>query len=138
MTYKKWIENWVEQKSPMVKESTFAVYSNILVNHLLPKFGELERSEITEERMQEYVFSLVKEGRLDGRGGLNPRSAKDVLIVLKTTLRDAMRAKELPRMIYDGGFVPKTARHSLLVGGQTVRRCALIVSSTTAFSRETT
>lgn len=101
MTYKKWIEKWVEQKSPMVKESTFAAYSNILVNHLLPKFGALELSEITEERMQEYVFTLVKEGRLDGKGGLNPRSAKDVLIVLKTTLRDAMRAKELPRMIYD-------------------------------------
>ncbi len=101
MTYRNWIENWVEQKSPMVKESTFAAYSNILVNHLLPKFGGLELSEITEERMQEYVFSLVKEGRLDGKGGLNPHSAKDVLIVLKTTLRDAMRAKELPRMIYD-------------------------------------
>ena len=51
--------------------------------------------------MQEYVFSLVKDGRLDGKGGLNPHSAKDVLIVLKTTLRDAMRAKELPRMVYD-------------------------------------
>lgn len=101
MTYRNWIENWIERKSPMVKESTFAAYSNILVNHLLPKFGGLELSEITEERMQEYVFALVKGGRLDGRGGLNPRSAKDVLIVLKTTLRDAMRAKELPRTVYD-------------------------------------
>ena len=101
MTYKNWIENWVERKSPLVKESTFAAYSNIIVNHLLPKFGRLELTEITEERMQAYVFSLVKEGRLDGKGGLNPHSAKDVLIVLKTTLRDAMRAKELPRMVYD-------------------------------------
>ena len=96
-----WIEIWIERKSPLVKESTFAAYSNILVNHLLPTFGELELTEITEERMQEYVFSLVKEGRLDGKGGLNPSSAKDMLIVLKTTLRDAMRAKELPRMVYD-------------------------------------
>lgn len=101
MTYQKWIENWIERKSPLVKESTFAAYSNIIVNHLLPKFGALELIEITEERMQDYVFSLVREGRLDGKGGLNPRSAKDVLIVLKTTLRDAMRAKELPRMVYD-------------------------------------
>ena len=101
MTYRNWIENWIERKSPLVKESTFAAYSNIIVNHLLPKFGQLELSEITEERMQEYVFSLVKDGRLDGKGGLNPHSAKDVLIVLKTTLRDAMRAKELPRMVYD-------------------------------------
>ena len=99
MTYRNWIENWIERKSPLVKESTFAAYSNIIVNHLLPKFGQLELSEITEERMQEYVFSLVKDGRLDGKGGLNPHSAKDVLIVLKTTLRDAMRAKELPRMV---------------------------------------
>ena len=31
-----------------MKESTFAAYSNILVNHLLPTFGELELTEITE------------------------------------------------------------------------------------------
>ena len=24
MTYQKWIENWIERKSPLVKESTFA------------------------------------------------------------------------------------------------------------------
>ena len=43
-----WIEIWIERKSPLVKESTFAAYSNILVNHLLPTFGELELTEITE------------------------------------------------------------------------------------------
>ncbi len=101
MKYKAWIANWIERKSPLVKESTFAAYSNIIVNHLLPRFGEVDLETISEEQMQEYVFSLVKHGRLDGTGGLNPHSAKDVLIVLKTTLRDAMRAKMIPRMIYD-------------------------------------
>lgn len=101
MKYKDWIVNWMERKSPLVKESTFAAYSNIIVNHLLPRFGAADLEAISEEEMQEYVFSLVKHGRLDGTGGLNPHSAKDILIVLKTTLRDAMRAKEMSRMVYD-------------------------------------
>lgn len=65
MKYSEWIEKWAMRKEQLVKASTYAAYSNILVNHLLPKFGGCELEEITEEAIQEYVFGLVRNGRLD-------------------------------------------------------------------------
>lgn len=70
MKYSEWIEKWAMRKESLVKASTYAAYSNILVNHLLPKFGGCELEEITEEAIQEYVFGLVRNGRLDRTSGL--------------------------------------------------------------------
>ena len=66
MLYSNWIVKWLQRKEQLVKESTFAAYSNIVVNHLLPKFGEMKLEHITEEIIQDYVFDLLKYGRLDG------------------------------------------------------------------------
>lgn len=95
MTYSKWITQWLPQKEKLVKESTFASYSNILVNHLLPKFGVYEINKITENEIQHYVFELLNSGRLDNHGGLSDRATKDIVVVLKNTLKDAIRYKLL-------------------------------------------
>lgn len=104
MTYEKWIYKWIEGKEKFVKESTFASYSNILVNHLLPKFGKYEITQITEEEIQRYVFELLATGRLDSRGGLCERATKDIIVVLKNTLKDAIRVKLLPPTIFEIRF----------------------------------
>lgn len=104
MTYEKWIYKWIEGKEKFVKESTFASYSNILVNHLLPKFGKYEITQITEEEIQRYVFELLASGRLDSRGGLCERATKDIIVVLKNTLKDAIRVKLLPPTIFEIRF----------------------------------
>lgn len=104
MTYEKWIYKWIESKEKFVKESTFASYSNILVNHLLPKFGKYRITQITEEEIQRYVFELLANGRLDSRGGLCERATKDIIVVLKNTLKDAIRVKLLPPTIFEIRF----------------------------------
>ncbi len=104
MTYKNWINEWYSCKEKLVKESTFASYSNILVNHLLPKFGQCEVSDITEKEIQNYVFELLSNGRLDKQGGLSERAAKDIIVVLKNTLKDAIRNKLLSPNIFEVRF----------------------------------
>lgn len=101
MKYSDWIEKWATRKEPLVKASTYAAYSNIIVNHLLPRFGNCELEDVTEEVIQGYVFDLVREGRLDRTAGLRHCSAKGILIVLKSTLRDAMRQKLIPQQMFD-------------------------------------
>ena len=104
MLYSNWIVKWLQRKEQLVKESTFAAYSNIVVNHLLPKFGEMKLEQITEEVIQDYVFELLKHGRLDGSGGMGERASKDIVIVLKNTLRDAMRAKLIKTTVFEIRF----------------------------------
>lgn len=104
MQYSEWIVKWLVYKEPLVKPSTYAAYSNIMVNHLIPRFGGHELPEITESKMQEYVFDLLKTGRKDGCGGLGERSAKDIVIVLKNSLKDAMKAKLIPHAVFEIRF----------------------------------
>jgi len=97
ITYSSWAKQWLGKKERLVKESSFSAYSNIMVNHLIPRFGGLELNSLSEEVIQEYAFHLLHKGRLDGNGGMSERTAKDIIVVLKNTLRDAMRQRILPQ-----------------------------------------
>lgn len=38
--YRKYIYNWLENKKPYIKESSYANYSNIITNYIVPKLGK--------------------------------------------------------------------------------------------------
>jgi len=69
---------WKEDKKHFVKRSTFAAYSLLISNHLLPAFGEM--TDITEEDVQQFVFRKLEDG-------MSQKSVKDMLIVLKMILK---------------------------------------------------
>lgn len=69
---------WKEDKRPYVKQSTFAVYTLMLENHILPFFGEGE--ELSEKTVQAFVLEKID-------AGLSVKSIKDILIVLKMVMK---------------------------------------------------
>ena len=76
--FKKVVELWQADKQQYVKKSTFAAYSLLITNHLLPAFAG--NADIREEDVQQFVFKKLEEG-------LSQKSVKDILIVLKMVLR---------------------------------------------------
>ena len=76
--FKSVVELWQADKQQFVKKSTFAAYSLLIANHLLPAFSE--STDIQEEDVQQFVFKKLEEG-------LSQKSVKDILIVLKMILR---------------------------------------------------
>ena len=76
--FKKVVELWQADKQQYVKKSTFAAYSLLITNHLLPAFAN--NADIHEEDVQQFVFAKLDEG-------LSQKSVKDILIVLKMVLR---------------------------------------------------
>lgn len=76
--FKRVVELWQADKQQFVKKSTFAAYSLLIANHLLPAF--YESTDIREEDVQQFVFKKLEEG-------LSQKSVKDILIVLKMILR---------------------------------------------------
>lgn len=77
-TFKEVAKGWKEEKKHYVKLSTYSAYCLLCDNRLIPAFSEL--SDITEPIVQEYV---LKELEL----GLNEKTIKDILIVLKMILK---------------------------------------------------
>lgn len=114
-TYSNWAAQWLTRKEQLVKESTFSAYSNIVVNHLVPHFGRVGLQDITEERIQSFAFHLLRDGRLDGAGGMCERSTRDIIVVLKNSLRDAMKLKLLPSAEFEIQYPNKQDRFKIKV-----------------------
>ena len=122
MIYKEWAEEWLKRKEQLVKKSTSAAYGNVVINHLIPKFGDMKLSDITEPIIQEYVFELIRCGRLDGKGGLSERSVRDIVVILKNSLRDAMKMKLIPISTYEILFPNKQERYRVNVLAKTTQQ----------------
>lgn len=69
---------WQADKKQYVKRSTYAAYSLLINNHLLPSFSGI--NDITESLVQDFVFAKLETG-------LSKKTVKDILIVLKMILK---------------------------------------------------
>ena len=120
--YAQWVRHWLERKEQLVKKSTYSAYVNITVNHLIPQFGNWPLRRFNEERIQEYALLLLRHGRLDGNGGLSERSARDIIVVLKNSLREAMKLKLLPTTEISIRFPNRQERYKIHVLSKIVQQ----------------
>ena len=96
--FKDWIYDWLINQKNYVKESTYANYSSIVFNHLIPSLGNYTLNELTQKLLQDFLLEKFKSGRLDRKGGLSEKTIKDIATVLKCSLKDAMNNNRM-RMI---------------------------------------
>lgn len=105
-TFRETAELWAGEKKKFVKKSTFAAYSLILTNHLLPAFGDMD--DIREEDVQQFVFDKLNSGR-------SHKTVKDMLIVLKMVLKYAAKHEYMPYRQIDVRFPTERERSELPV-----------------------
>lgn len=91
MKFGKWAEIWLEEKRHLVKESTYANYTVAMANHILPVFGDRFLKEIDRKMVQDMIFGLMENGRVDEPGGLSLKTVKDIGNILMMCLRDAQQ-----------------------------------------------
>ncbi len=104
--FKSIVELWKIDKQPYVKRSTFAAYSLLISNHLLPAFAHY--TDITEEDVQEFVFVKLKNG-------LSQKSIKDILIVLKMIIRYGVKHNLIEHRQIDIRFPTERERQEVEV-----------------------
>lgn len=86
MKIDKIIELWKADKRLYVKKSTYSAYLLLIENHIRPYFSEKE--EITEEDIQKFVLTELKNG-------LSQKTIKDIIIVLKMIMKFGVKQKFL-------------------------------------------
>lgn len=79
--YKDYIYKWLENKKIGIKESTYANYSNIISNYIVPKLGKYKIKKINHDIIQEYIYYLYDTKKL------STKTIKDVIIVVKASLK---------------------------------------------------
>lgn len=88
--YKNYAKSWLKKEKSFIKKSSYESFELHMVNHVLPYFGEMKITEINNEKIQQFILHLFKSGRIDEKGGLCVKTIKNVVLVLKLSLQDAM------------------------------------------------
>lgn len=88
--YKELVDDWLKYKKNYIKESTYATYLNIVYNHLIPDLGNINLKDITHNMLQDYILTKLKTGKVESNDGLSEKTVKDIMMVLKGSLKYAM------------------------------------------------
>lgn len=109
--YGNWVLDWLIGRKEFIKESTYSNYENIIYNHIIPKLGTYKLNEITNKVIQKYIIYLYNNGRIDKSGGLSSKTIKDVITIIKLSLREAMKEKIIDYIDLDLSY-PKNKKYT--------------------------
>ena len=111
--YKDWVLQWLKERKPYIKESTYANYSNIIYNHLIPVLGNYRLSMIDNHILQEMILDKYRIGRIDNRGGLSDKTIKDIGTLLKLTLKGAIKDNLIDYLDLDFRYPKKEKKNKI-------------------------
>lgn len=85
-------QQWLSSAKLRVKESSYANYENIISKHILPILGGEFMSNLTTSKLNDFIHHKLNHGRLNGKGGLSPKSVRDIMTVYRSI--EAYAARE--------------------------------------------
>lgn len=77
---------WLTSKKLKTKESTYAKYHHLVQTHIISKLGYYPLRRVDNPLIEKFVEELLSSGRIDGRGGLAPKTVADILTIVKSIL----------------------------------------------------
>ena len=92
-------EQWLSAMTLTVKPSTLAAYEAMVRLHILPLIGDKDIGKLTSATINEFTQTMLQHGRVDGNGGLAPKTVRDILSVLKGIVDFAFSEKSIENPI---------------------------------------
>ena len=86
VVYSDILDGWLRASKLKTKESTHAHYSQLVRTHIKPHLGRYQLSRISTSKIEGFLEYLLSKGRLDGAGGLSPKTVTDILAIIKNTM----------------------------------------------------
>lgn len=89
LKYENWLDDWLQSKKIVVKESTYIRYKNTIENHIKPELGKYPISKISTPLIEQFVIKKLQYGNLLYKKGLSSKSVSDIMIIIKETFKYA-------------------------------------------------
>ncbi|MFQ5968118.1 MAG: tyrosine-type recombinase/integrase [Acidimicrobiia bacterium] len=102
-------EEWLSAMGARLRPSTWDSYRSKIVTHINPRIGKVRLQAVTPGTLNAMYDGLLKEGRVDERGGLSPRTVRYIHTILRKAFRDAVRWNLMVRNPADYADPPKSA-----------------------------
>ena len=113
MLFSDYVRVWLNQISRTVDSVTMQGYQLTAEKHVLPYFDSKNTllSNIDHKTLQQYIDQKHKAGRLDGKGGLSPKSLREHKNVISQALDMAVKNKLIPNNPFQFVILPPLVRH---------------------------
>lgn len=82
-------------------------YEHIIRRHLIPKLGSIQLTQLKPEALQKYYSGKLASGRIDGKGGLSPKTVCHHHVTLHSALQSAVKWGLLVRNPADAVDAPR-------------------------------
>lgn len=90
---------WLDSIQVSLKPSSYAHYSFFVHNHINPYFKGKKFAEVTNKHINEFIKEKTYNGRLNGDGGLSPKTIKILSNILKAICHYAEEMYDIPYCI---------------------------------------
>lgn len=101
-TLKEFLEVWLEVKKPTVSPRSFQRYAELSRKNIVPLLGALKITEIKTHDIALAYAKAIESGRVDGKGGLAPRTIHHMHRALRQALQQAVKWDYLLKNPCDG------------------------------------
>jgi integrase len=93
------IKQWLAERQGKVERSTYEGDEIYVNKHIIPYFEpkNLYLQDITPKHIKDYYEYKYRNGRIDGKGGLNVQSIKKHSAILKQVFTDALISEQITR-----------------------------------------
>ena len=108
LTVSRYLKTWLsDYAAHQVTPKTLERYQGIISDHINPAIGHHPLTKLKPPHIQELYTKSLKDGRLDGKGGLAPRTVLHMHRVLHKALDQAMKWQMLIRNPTEAVVPPK-------------------------------
>ena len=96
ITVREYLEEWLRTYVECnLKKKTISSYKSIILLHIIPALGNIELQKLTSSHIDEFYICKLKNGRIDGKGGLSQKSLMYIHRILSEALQHAVKKKLL-------------------------------------------
>ena len=116
MTFGQLLERWLtDYVATNVTLSTSVVYEQHCAKHIIPALGSIQLRLLNPQHLQRYYTEKLKNGRLDGNGGLTARTVRHHHTTIHTALVSAVKWDLVVRNVADSVHPPKYEQKEMSV-----------------------
>lgn len=106
---------WLKSIEKSIDPITYQGYESVALAHIIPYFEKKNTllNKISREDIQRYINEKYEHGRLDGKGGLSPKTLKTHKLIIRLALKEAVKSHLITTNPCDDVILPKMARREI-------------------------
>lgn len=114
MKLSEWLVHWLSTYAVNdLRISTKVSYETYIKGHIIPLLENTSLSKLTSQRIQEFYNYKLENGRLDGKGGLDPKTVRNLHNMLHKSLEQAVKLDLIPRNPCDATVLPSKKKKEI-------------------------